>query len=128
METKSLLYGLIGFFIGGLLVSVAATTFDKPEAEPAQHTTNSMTMDDMSAMLIGKTGDDYDKAFIEGMIEHHEGAVAMAQQSEANAKHDEIKALSKAIISAQQDEIAKMQQWQKDWGYTAGSADGHGSH
>lgn len=32
METKPLLYGLIGFFIGGLLVSVAATTFEKPEA------------------------------------------------------------------------------------------------
>lgn len=31
METKSLLYGLIGFFLGGLLVSTAATTFDKPE-------------------------------------------------------------------------------------------------
>lgn len=30
METKSLLYGLIGFFAGGLLVSIAATTFDKP--------------------------------------------------------------------------------------------------
>lgn len=28
METKSLLYGLIGFFIGGLLVSVAAHTFE----------------------------------------------------------------------------------------------------
>jgi hypothetical protein len=30
METKPLLYGLIGFFIGGLIVSIAATTFDKP--------------------------------------------------------------------------------------------------
>lgn len=30
METKPLLYGLIGFFLGGLLVSIAATTFDKP--------------------------------------------------------------------------------------------------
>lgn len=29
METKPLLYGLIGFFIGGLLVSIAANTFEK---------------------------------------------------------------------------------------------------
>lgn len=29
METKPLLYGLIGFFIGGLLVSIAATTFER---------------------------------------------------------------------------------------------------
>jgi len=35
METKPLVYGLIGFFLGGLLVSVAATTFDAPKAEEA---------------------------------------------------------------------------------------------
>ena len=33
METKPLLYGLIGFFIGGLLVSIAANTFDKQELQ-----------------------------------------------------------------------------------------------
>lgn len=35
MDTKPLLYGLIGFFLGGLLVSIAATTFDKPDSEDA---------------------------------------------------------------------------------------------
>lgn len=30
METKPLLYGLIGFFMGGFLVSIAANTFDQP--------------------------------------------------------------------------------------------------
>ena len=35
MDTKALLYGIIGFILGGLLVSIAATTFDKPtEANP----------------------------------------------------------------------------------------------
>ncbi len=33
METKPLLYGIIGFILGGLLVSIAATTFDKPSEE-----------------------------------------------------------------------------------------------
>lgn len=32
METKTLLSGLIGFFIGGLLVATAATTFEAPES------------------------------------------------------------------------------------------------
>lgn len=36
METKPLLYGVIGFILGGLLVSVAATTFDKPAADCSQ--------------------------------------------------------------------------------------------
>lgn len=31
MQTKPLLYGLIGFFIGGLVVAVAATTFEKSD-------------------------------------------------------------------------------------------------
>ena len=31
METKPLLYGLIGFFAGGLLVSLAATYLEPPE-------------------------------------------------------------------------------------------------
>jgi len=31
MDTKALLYGVIGFILGGLLVSIAATTFEKDE-------------------------------------------------------------------------------------------------
>lgn len=29
METKPLMYGIIGFILGGLLVSIAATTFEQ---------------------------------------------------------------------------------------------------
>jgi uncharacterized protein (DUF305 family) len=114
METKSLLYGLIGFFIGGLLVSVAATTFDKPTGN--QNTDASMSQ--MTSSLQDKQGEDFDKAFIENMIMHHEGAVEMAKMSAKNAKHEEIKLLSDEIITAQKIEITQMQQWQKDWGYT----------
>lgn len=38
METKPLLYGVIGFILGGLLVSIAATTFDKPQTDMSQMT------------------------------------------------------------------------------------------
>jgi uncharacterized protein (DUF305 family) len=128
MQTKPLLYGLIGFFIGGLLVSIAATTFNKPnqdEGNKANTSMSSMSMDDMAAGLIGKTGDDFDKAFIASMIAHHEGAVEMAKLSAKNAKHDEIKTLSINIISAQEKEISEMKQWQMDWGYS--SMMNHGS-
>ena len=37
MDTKPLIYGLIGFFLGGLLVSVAATTFDKSDPALQPH-------------------------------------------------------------------------------------------
>lgn len=48
METKPLLYGLIGFFIGGLIVSVAATTFESRDTTRTHNllSTKSMTKDD----------------------------------------------------------------------------------
>lgn len=122
MQTKPLLYGLIGFFLGGLLVAIAATTFNKPGEQQTAHTNSSMSsmsIDDMTTDLKNKTDDDYDKAFIASMIAHHEGAVEMAKLSEKNARHDEIKSLSKNIISAQEKEINEMKQWQMDWGYSS---------
>lgn len=122
MQTQPLLYGLIGFFLGGLLVAIAATTFNKPDQDEANKTNipmSSMSMDAMTADLRNKTGDEFDKAFIASMIAHHEGAVEMAQLSAKNAKHDEIKALSTNIISTQEKEISEMKQWQIDWGYSA---------
>lgn len=116
METKPLLYGLIGFFIGGLLVAVAATTMNQSTNNTAS--TDSMSMSAMTDSLKNKTGNEYDKAFISYMIEHHQSAVSMAKLSERNAKHDEIKKLSNDIISAQEKEISEMRQWQSDWGYS----------
>lgn len=121
MQTKPLLYGLIGFFLGGLLVAIAATTFNKPQ-EDASNTNSSMSsrsMDDMTANLKNKTGDEFDKAFITSMIAHHDGAVEMARLSAKNAKHGEIKGLSKNVITAQEKEIVEMKQWQMDWGYSS---------
>lgn len=111
MQTKPLLYGLIGFFIGGLLVSIAATTFDKPAVD------TEMTMTQMVEDLKAKTSDEYDKAFISAMIAHHQAAVDMANLSKGRAKHDEIKHLSDAVIVAQQKEIDDMKLWQRQWGY-----------
>ena len=113
METKPLLYGLIGFFIGGLIVSLAATTLDKSATMPA----SDMSMSQMTGSLQGKQGDDFDQAFISAMIEHHQGAVDMAKLSASNAKHDDIKQLSLGVIAAQEKEIDQMKQWQIDWGY-----------
>lgn len=117
MQTKPLLYGLIGFFVGGLLVAIAATTFNKPTQEDTG--SSDMSMHDTTADLQSKTGDEFDKAFITSMIAHHEGAVEMAKLSAKNAKHAEIKNLSADIISAQEKEIIEMKQWQVDWGYSS---------
>ena len=67
MEAKSLLFGLVGFFLGGLIVSVAATTFDKPGTA----SDTSVTRSQMADSLKDKQGDEFDKGFIAEMIAHH---------------------------------------------------------
>ena len=72
-------------------------------------------MGGMMAGLSGKTGDAFDKAFIDEMIMHHEGAVVMAEAALKNAKHPEIKTMANAIISAQTTEINQMKSWRSSW-------------
>jgi len=72
-------------------------------------------MGDMMAGLEGKTGDEFDKAFLSEMIVHHEGAVAMADAVLHHAKHEELKTMARAIISAQTAEIEQMKQWLSEW-------------
>ena len=74
-------------------------------------------MNDMAYGLRGKTGDEFDREFLDEMIVHHEGAVDMAKLSEAQAKHDEIKQLSKNILTTQTKEINDMKSWMDKWGY-----------
>lgn len=63
----------------------------------------------------GGAGQPYDAAFIDSMILHHEGAIAMANQALTTAERPEIKQLAGAIISAQQAEIAQLQSWRAAW-------------
>ena len=72
-------------------------------------------MDDMMANLKGKTGDDFDKAFLSEMIMHHEGAVVMAKAVLTSSNRPELKKLANEIIGAQNNEIGQMQTWYKMW-------------
>lgn len=95
------------------------TAWQKQWNYPSTSTDSMMgSMDGMTAMLTGKTGDDFDKTFIEQMIIYHQSAIGMATPGATNAYHQDVKDLSKAIVTAQTGEITQMQQWQKAWGYT----------
>lgn len=72
-------------------------------------------MHDMNANLTGKTGDEFDKAFLDDMIIHHQGAVDMAQLVLKNSKRPELIKLANDIITAQTTEIDMMKKWQKEW-------------
>jgi len=57
----------------------------------------------------------FDAHFIDGMIEHHQGAVAMAQLALAEAEHEDLRTMAGRIIEAQQAEIEQMQTWRAEW-------------
>ena len=68
-------------------------------------------LDQQAAMdeLRKLDGQAFDKTFLTLMIQHHQGALTMANQEVANGENTEAIALAKTIISAQQKEIAEMQ-------------------
>jgi uncharacterized protein (DUF305 family) len=72
-------------------------------------------MEAMTANLSGKSGTEFDSAFLEEMIPHHMGAIEMAQMVLKTSKNPELIKLANDIISAQQKEINMMRGWQREW-------------
>ncbi len=62
---------------------------------------------------------DIDLWFINNMIPHHEGAIAMSTLALTNAEHPEILTLAQSIIATQQKEIDLLKQWKAAWYPTA---------
>ena len=60
--------------------------------------------------LRAASGADWDRMFLEMMIEHHEGAVEMAQVEVDQGEDPDAVAMARKIISDQQAEITQMRQ------------------
>lgn len=131
MQKNTIIIGLVMLVVGGLIgCIICCSTWGMDRNQKVSTGMHMMEdgsmmgndgmdmsgmMAQMNANLSGKTGDQFDKAFISEMIVHHQGAVEMAQLALTNAKHQEIKDLAKAIIAAQNKEIADMKAWQTNW-------------
>lgn len=120
--TQAVLYGVIGLLLGVLIAAYAANNnnarmmqmMGMGRAHNMMNDTG-MSMDDMMHSLEGKSGDEFDKAFITSMIEHHQGAIGMANEAKQRAGHSEIKTMADDIITAQSTEINQMKIWYKSW-------------
>lgn len=60
--------------------------------------------------LQAAQGADFDRLYLELMIAHHEGAIAMTQDPLANGDDPELRTLLEAIVTTQTAEIEKMRQ------------------
>ncbi len=78
-----------------------------------------MTPEMASAMRmdtkLGSADAEFDLRFLQAMIRHHEGALAMAEEALEKSTCPEVRQLAEKIVAAQQAEIAQMQAWQKQW-------------
>lgn len=66
-----------------------------------------MSTGDM-VQLMALRGPAFDQAWLEGMIEHHEGAITMAGQIKDDGDHPEVRMLADQVITTQQQEIDEM--------------------
>jgi uncharacterized protein (DUF305 family) len=57
---------------------------------------------------------DPDVAFMQGMLAHHQGAVAMSEVALKYAKDEKARDLAARVIAAQKAEIAEMEAWLKE--------------
>ena len=57
----------------------------------------------------------FDREFIDAMIPHHRGAIAMAKKLEAEGSNPTLRKMAAKIIAAQSREIRQMHSWRQEW-------------
>jgi len=89
---------------------------DEAMGDHAGHGMQGMLSDEQLADLASSRGPEFDRLFAESMIEHHEGAVAMARDVLASGADPEVAALAREIIVTQEKEILQLRALLADGG------------
>lgn len=102
--------------LGGVLTGIVATLLLMGCAAP-QQVTGDTTHNGMDHANMANTadGDAFDLQFLDGMIVHHEGAIAMGQEAIQKGEHEELRALGEEIVAAQSSEVKQLQAWRDLW-------------
>ncbi|MHA4848139.1 DUF305 domain-containing protein [Rhodococcus sp. MSC1_016] len=82
---------------------------DMPGMEGGEGMEGMMSAEDMAALRDAQ-GVDAAKLFLNQMIEHHKGAITMAQTEVEDGQNAQAKAMAQNIITTQQQEITTMEQ------------------
>ena len=106
MNTDNLIYGVIGL-LSGIIIGI----FIAPTVAPQSGYMGMMWRGGNSQTMSGEV----DEHFIEQMIPHHEGAIAMAELALERSARPEIRSLAEDIVDAQTKEIIQMKSWHREW-------------
>jgi len=82
--------------------------WNAPTDAPMDHEMDGMMSEDDLNKLRAATGTEAAKLFLTQMIEHHEGAVDMAEDEIEDGKNADAVAMAKSIVESQQKEIDEM--------------------
>ena len=74
------------------------------------HGSGGMMSDDDMSSLMGASGPEFNQMWLTMMIEHHEGAVEMAQDVLATTSNPEVEQLATAVVQGQEKEITTMKE------------------
>lgn len=80
------------------------------ESEPAQRRV-AVKEAGVEVGLAAPAGRTADEIYIAGMIEHHRGAVAMADEALSRSSDPEVRRIAQMVKDARSREIAAMQAW-----------------
>ncbi|QTG82743.1 DUF305 domain-containing protein [Arthrobacter crystallopoietes] len=83
-------------------------TWDEQMEMSGDHVMEGMLSSDDLAELEASLGAEASRLFLTQMIEHHEGAIAMAEEEAANGQDPDAVALAETIVADQKAEIEKM--------------------
>jgi uncharacterized protein (DUF305 family) len=87
---------------------------DLPDAEGGMGMSDAeMGMEMDPAML--EQAEPFERAFIDMMVPHHEGAIAMAEALLERGENAQLREMANEIIRAQTKEIEQMRAWRKKW-------------
>jgi uncharacterized protein (DUF305 family) len=69
-----------------------------------------MMSDEDMASLTTLSGAEFDREWLTMMIEHHEGAIEMAESEISDGSNPDVVEMARNIVTTQRDEIARMEQ------------------
>lgn len=74
------------------------------------HDMAGMMTDEQMSQLADSAGATFDERWLQMMVEHHEGALEMAETEAADGQDADATALARTIVETQQAEIAEMKE------------------